>query len=186
MGHRALVAYERPDGRFDRHYAHWGATSIALRHRITPKTPFAGGIDDRWTPAVEPTPRATGLSFEEAATFDYQQFEAFYFVSLAWVVTAYLPLWFGSAIDGDAVIGVDTDIDVDTGTDVDVDTDAGVLVSVYDDRDAAHVRRWFRATRAVVRDMVRRGALDEEQATEYLDARVTEWAGDRREVISMT
>ncbi|WP_458186132.1 DUF6735 family protein [Haladaptatus sp. NG-WS-4] len=39
MAHRALVAYERPDGRYDRHYAHWGATSLALRHRITPETP---------------------------------------------------------------------------------------------------------------------------------------------------
>ncbi len=32
--------------------------------------------------------------------------------------------------------------------------------------------------------MVRRGAIDEREATDYLDARLTEWAGDRREVIS--
>ncbi|WP_458186205.1 DUF6735 family protein [Haladaptatus sp. NG-WS-4] len=104
------------------------------------------------------------MSFEDATTFDYQQIEAFYVVSLAWVVTAYLPLWFGATLDAE--------------------TEAGALVAVSDDRDAAHVRRWFRATRAVVRDMVRRGAIDEREATDYLDARLTEWAGDRREVIS--
>ncbi|WP_227355382.1 DUF6735 family protein [Haladaptatus salinisoli] len=168
MGHRALVAYERPDGRYDRHYAHWGATSFALRHRIAPETPFADDVGDRWTPAVEPVPEATELSIEDAVTFDYRQFEAFYVVSLAWVVAAYLPLWFGSTADGDG----------------DIDTDVGALVAIRDDRDAAHVRRWFRATRAVVRDVVRRGAVDEREATDYLDARVAEWAGDYREVIS--
>ncbi|WP_368411763.1 DUF6735 family protein [Haladaptatus halobius] len=131
--------------------------------------PFADDTGDRWTPAVEPAPEATALSFEDAATFDYRQFEAFYVVSLAWVATAYLPLWFGSApvADGDS------------------DTDVGALVAICDDRDAAHVRRWFRATRAVVRDMVRRGAVDERESTDYLDDRVAEWAGDHREVVSM-
>ncbi len=170
MGHRALVAYERPDGRYDRHYAHWGATSLALRHEIAPETPFAGGTfsgdTDRWTPAVEPTPEATRLSFEQATNVDYQQFEAFYVVSLAWIVTAYLPLWFGATVDADPTVGA--------------------LVTVSDDHDATYVRQWFRATRAVVRDMVRRGALSECEATNYLDSRLTEWASDRREVVPVS
>ncbi|WP_435152131.1 DUF6735 family protein [Haladaptatus sp. DFWS20] len=163
MRHRALVAYERPDGRYDRHYAHWGATSLSLRHKITPETPFAGGIENRWTPAIEPLPQATALPFEDTATFDYQQIEAFYVVSLAWVVTVYLPLWFGTTVEADPTVGA--------------------LVAVSEDQDANHVRQWFQATRAVVRDMVRRGALSEREATNYLATRVPEWAGDRREVI---
>ncbi len=42
---RALVAYERPDGRYVLHYAHWGA-SDGLVERLTPATPF-GGADPR-------------------------------------------------------------------------------------------------------------------------------------------
>ncbi|WP_266075548.1 DUF6735 family protein [Haladaptatus caseinilyticus] len=173
MGHRAFVAYERPDGRYDRHYAHWGATSLSLRHKITPETPFGGdsrssrgGSTNRWIPAIEPTPEATALSCKGAASFDYQQIEAFYVVSLTWVVTVYLPLWFG--------------------TPANTAPDSGALVAVSDDHDAAHVRQWYRATRAVVWDMVRRGVLSEHSATNYLAARLVEWGGDRREVISMS
>ncbi len=166
MGHRALVAYERPDGRYDRQYTQWGATDLSLRHRITAETPFAAkrAVDGdnrhpRWTPAIDPTPHATALSFEDAIRFEYQIFEAFFVVSLAWAVTVYLPLWFGTTID------------------------AGALVTVRNEADARDVRRWFRATRAVVRDMVRTEVLDADDAVDYLDSRVTEWAGDRREVI---
>lgn len=166
MGHRAYVVYERPDGRYDRHHAQWGATDLALRHAITPETPFAGsGNGDRWTPVIEPVSQDTGLSFEEAVRFDYGMFEAFYVVSVAWVVTAYLPLWFGTTVDAD--------------------THEGALVAVRNEWDAEHVRRWFRATRAVVRDVVRRDVLDAEEALDYLHTRVVEWAGDRREVISV-
>lgn len=169
VGHRALVAYERPDGRYDRHYAHWGATDLTLRHEITAETPFAAKREERtpasWTPAIDPTPRERALSFEDAATFDYRTYEAFYVVSLAWVVTAFLPLWFGTSTDDDP--------------------HAGVLLAVNSERDSERVRRWFRATRVVVRDMVRREALDGAAAHDYLDARVGEWTGSRREVISV-
>jgi hypothetical protein len=169
VGHRALVAYERPDGRYDRHYAHWGAADLALRHEITAETPFGGSqaerTPDRWAPPIDPTPGDTGLSFDDITTFDYRAYEAFYVVSLAWVVTAFLPLWFGMTIDAEP------------------HTD--VLVAVDSERDAERVRRWFRATRAVVRDMVRRDALDGVEAHDYLDARVGEWAGSRREVNSV-
>nr|WP_255665765.1 DUF6735 family protein [Haladaptatus sp. DYF46] len=168
VGHRALVAYERPDGRYDRHYAHWGATDLALRHEIAAETPFADGNGkrnpNRWTPAIDPTPRERALSFEDAATFDYRAYEAFYVVSLAWDVTAFLPLWFGTTDD---------------------EPHAGVLVEVDSENDAERARRWFRATRAVVRDMVCREALDEPEVHDYLDARVSEWTGSRREVISV-
>ena len=164
MGHRALVAYERPDGRYDLHYAHWGAAGLALRREITPETPFAGRNRDGWTPRVDPTPRARAVSFDDLPDhFDAREFEALYVVTLAWVVAAYLPLWFGPTLDSDV--------------------DAGALVGVESREDARRVRRWFHATRAVVRDVVARGALPERDAVAYLATRVTEWAGDRREVI---
>jgi hypothetical protein len=164
VGHRALVAYERPDGRYDCHYAHWGAADLALRRSVAPETPFAGGGSDRWSPRVDPVPRASGVRFEELPDhLDFEGTEALYVVTLAWVVTAYLPLWFGPTPGSDR--------------------DGGALVAVADSDDAGRVRRWFRATRAVVRDMVARDALTEDDATEYLAARVTEWAGDRRAVI---
>lgn len=174
MGHRALVAYERPDGRYDRGYAQWGATDLSLRHRITAETPFAGGgrngrangtdeRDERWRPTIDPTPQATALTFEDAVRFDYRAIEAFFVVSLSWDVTAFLPLWFGTTIDAKS--------------------DAGALVEVHGEADMRDARRWFRATRAVVRDMVGGDVLDADDAIDYLDSRVTEWAGDRREVV---
>ena len=164
MGHRALVAYERPDGRYDVHYAHWGAAGLALQREITPATPFADRDQDGWTPRVDPAQRARAVPFADLSDhLDVREFEALYVVTLAWVVAAYLPLWFGPTLDGDV--------------------SAGALVTVDSPADARRVRRWFRATRAVVRDVVARGALSEREAVEYLAARVDEWAGDRREVI---
>lgn len=164
VGHRALVAYERPDGRYDCHYAHWGAADLALRRDVGPETPFTGEDDDRWSPRVDPAPRARAVRFEDLTDYlDFAQIEALYVVTLAWVVTTYLPLWFGPTPDSDR--------------------HAGALVTVEDTDDARRVRRWFRATRAVVRDTVARDALTEDDATDYLAARVTEWAGDRRAVI---
>ncbi|MGA9400070.1 DUF6735 family protein, partial [Haladaptatus sp.] len=89
--------------------------------------------------------------------------EAFFVVSLSWSVTAYLPLWFGTTIEANS--------------------DAGALVEVYYEADTRDARRWFRATRAVVRDMFGEEVLDAADAIDYLDSRVTEWAGDRREVV---
>jgi hypothetical protein len=50
MSERALVAYERPDGRYTLHYAHWGD---GLADRLAPATPF-GGADPRaeWAAAL--------------------------------------------------------------------------------------------------------------------------------------
>jgi hypothetical protein len=42
MGHRAIVAYEREDGRFDVRYSHWGGHDLALCTDITPETPLGG------------------------------------------------------------------------------------------------------------------------------------------------
>lgn len=44
MGHRALVAYRRQDGRFNLHYSHWGA-EVETAGKITLATPFGGAND---------------------------------------------------------------------------------------------------------------------------------------------
>jgi len=44
MGDRALVAYERPDGQYNLHYSHWGASNLRLKHRITPARPFGADV----------------------------------------------------------------------------------------------------------------------------------------------
>lgn len=42
VGERALVAYERPNGRYDVHYSHWGAHQWQLASAITPARPYGG------------------------------------------------------------------------------------------------------------------------------------------------
>jgi len=44
MAHRALVAYERPDGRYNMHYSHEGAYELRLATDITAETPFGGTV----------------------------------------------------------------------------------------------------------------------------------------------
>lgn len=45
MGHRALVAYERDNGKYNVHYTHWGAHDLELQLRISETTPFGGDND---------------------------------------------------------------------------------------------------------------------------------------------
>ena len=45
MGHRALVAYERDNGKYNVHYSHWGAHDLGLKTRITESTPLGGDND---------------------------------------------------------------------------------------------------------------------------------------------
>lgn len=107
-GHRALIAYERPGGRYNLHYSHWGALHLRLVHEITPGTPF--GSDDpestrreslerlleceqgepdetiefgrHYSPPVDVEPCEIGLSLETILDeqCNYLQHEAFYVV----------------------------------------------------------------------------------------------------------
>ena len=49
MGHRALIAYERPDRLYNCHYSHWGELNLRLKQDITPETPFGGDADSAAT-----------------------------------------------------------------------------------------------------------------------------------------
>lgn len=40
MGHRAFVAYERPDETYNLHYTHWGGCNLKLKYAITAESPF--------------------------------------------------------------------------------------------------------------------------------------------------
>jgi hypothetical protein len=125
MAARALVAYERPDGRYNLHYAHWGATAD-LQSDITPATPF-GSTDPRaeWAagllrelltatglnPAtvqgrvprdassrVDPAPLAVGVERGRiAASVDFGTHEAVHVVDRSFGVTPYLAVPFSLA-----------------------------------------------------------------------------------------
>jgi len=187
VAHRALVAYERPDGDYDLHRSRWGGTDCSLARRITEGTPFGGPgaartrrspgptpgsalppeADDR---PVETRPAAVELDFAGVLdAVDLREHEALFVVASDYTVTAYLPLWFG-------LPGVAPDVR------------AGALVAA-DPEGGPHggprLRRWFRATKGVVADLTERGALTRDEAVAYLADRVERRVGDRREVVPM-
>jgi len=129
-GHRALIAYKRPDGQYNLHYSHWGALNLTLKHALTEDTPFGGekkhdGLreyahdllvsnvsldrseyaEDRPTTEVEPEPLVIGVEFETILRehLDYLHHEAFYVVELDFEVTAYRTLWFGLQYEAESI-----------------------------------------------------------------------------------
>lgn len=156
MGHRALVAYARPDGRYDLHYAHWGAERLRLVEEITPERPFGGREPDGST-AVDPEPVATGIPFGETLDehLDFLLHEAFYVVSPAREVAAYRTLWFGFGDDG--TVGNGALVEVPGGP-------------VED----AYVRGWFQGVKTAASDL-----LDRTEAVDYLADALSAFAGER-------
>ncbi|MFB6188296.1 MAG: DUF6735 family protein [Halapricum sp.] len=140
MAHRALVAYERPDGRYDVHTSRWGGLDCRLARTITGRDPYASGD-------VDPVPRVVARPFDEVLTMvDLARHEAVYRVSAEYEIETYLPLWFGLAY---YVGGVDLD-----------DRPDGVLVAVENAADAADLREWFLAAKDTVAEAVTGGYLD--------------------------
>jgi len=69
MAHRALVAYERPDGRYNLHYSHEGAYELRLATDITAETPFGGTVPstdqrNRLELMLEVQPGRAGISVD--------------------------------------------------------------------------------------------------------------------------
>jgi len=120
VGHRALIAYRRPDGLYNCHYSHWGGLKLRLKHSITSETPFGGEASDSDVQAhfrsslratevdqlEPPTAPSAGVDlepFEVGVTLgsiieqrlDFLSHEAFYVVEEDFDVTAYRTLWFG-------------------------------------------------------------------------------------------
>ena len=147
---------------YDLHRSHWGAAEFALADNISAASPFAA--DTAF--AVDPDPVATDVALADTVTdyVDFLHHEAFYRVETDYETTPFHVLWFGLDADSEAVDRSET-------------VGNGALVEARDDAD--FLRGWFRGTKAVVGEMVDRGALSPEEATDYLAARVRTWAGDR-------
>jgi hypothetical protein len=194
MGHRALVAYERPDETYNLHYTHWGGCNLRLKHEITPETPFGGDIrndsqiqrvyeslqhaenperpnfDQQPTtdPTVELEPRAVAITLDEAITehLDYQMHEALYVVSTAFEVTAYRTFWLGFSSDAECVARSPS-------------VGHGVLCTVrwHDGRPVGdgYLRGWFDGTKQLLGDRIDRELATESQAvTALTDALLAE------------
>lgn len=153
MAHRALLAYERPDGRYDVHTARWGGFEW-LVPQITPTDPYADG-------AVDPDPRVVGRSFDSVRTMvDFARHEALYRVDTGYAVDAHLPLW------------LDLDHYLATAGSTD-EAPEGLLVAVESATEAARLRRWLRAAKATLAEAVEGGYLSADEAATVL-VRATE------------
>ncbi|QSG08451.1 Uncharacterized protein HSR122_1049 [Halapricum desulfuricans] len=154
VSHRALVAYERPDGRFNVHTSRLGGLDCRLARSITPSDPYAGGD-------VDPTPNVVARPFEHVLTMvDLARHEAVYRVGVEYDIETYLPLWFGfdhylreRSTAGD---------------------DRGLIVAVDSPDEAAELRRWLRAAKGVLATGISDGALGVVEAQTILDRAVRE------------
>lgn len=203
MGHRALVAYERTDGRYSVHYSHWGASDLKLKHRIAAETPFGGeDTDSEWAQElltelaqgldadavggylaeeqrpgtlVEPEPMATGVSLDEIVGdhLDYLHHEAFYTVTPAFEVTAYRTLWFGLQYDCESIEAGET-----------VGNGALATVRWYDSDPVGdgYLKSRFQALKDVVGDMVDESVFTEAEAVAYMQEKLAEWIDERQDL----
>ncbi|WP_323191698.1 DUF6735 family protein [Halostella sp. PRR32] len=219
MAHRALVAYERPNGNYDLHRSRWGGSDLSLARRIAEDTPFGGAQTGaarvRRGPSLGSSPRpvdrrpvATDLDFDGVVdAVDFRQHEALFVVATDYDTTAYLSLWFGlPSVSEPSFADGREDADERSrsnprstsshedaaGTSsgepslADAREDAGALVAADPDGGpygGPRLRRWFRATKAVVADVVAEGTVSCDEAAAYLADRAREHVGERREVI---
>ncbi|WP_123538178.1 DUF6735 family protein [Halosimplex salinum] len=203
MGHRALIAYERPDSTYNCHFTHWGAQNLRLKPAISKETPFGGDDPDRTVQTVhrrllEATseravdrvldatdlpsrqvdidPWATHVTIDAIITqyLDYLHHEAFYVVDTDFRVTAYRTHWFGLQYDCRAV--------EDTPT---VGNGALRTVRWYEGEPVGDgfAQGEFQALKAVAGDMIDRGVFTHADAIEYLKTKLDEWVEDQEELI---
>ena len=157
MGHRALVAYRRPDGTFTLRYAQWGR---ALGAAIGPKTPLGGpapptGADDVATDLgierrneyesplatrVDPRPIAVGASAAEVLGAVDASHESLVVVSTSLEAEAYLVCSLDPTTMGEDLVLVDPDDDPET------------------------LRAWYVETKSLLSTAVADGTLSRESA----------------------
>ncbi len=151
MGHRALVAYRRPDHRYDLRYSHWGGEHLSLASRITRETPLADG-------AIAAELLATAITRDRilAGYLDPCVYEALYVVTpgARYTVVSYRVCWLEWG-DGR-------------------DDGRGAIVEVSPGARDRTLRTWLRATKTVLGDIVEMGALSRRAALTYLEARICE------------
>ncbi|WP_136717380.1 DUF6735 family protein [Halorientalis salina] len=207
MGHRALVAYERPDSLYNLHYSHWGGCNLRLKHAISRVTPFGGSPSADGTPDVlfdaltetyddqtvsrlvgkatlseaqiDHDPWATAITTEEIITehLDYLHHEAFYIVDRDFEVTAYRTLWFGLQYDCETVTDAST-----------VGNGALRTVRWYEGEPVGdgYALGEFRALKAVVGDMLDRGVFTSQEAIQYIEEKLATSVGNQQELIIRT
>ena len=152
MTSHALVAYERPDGRYDCHEAR----GTRLGSRITVRTPFGG----RGRP-VDPVPAERGL--ERAALPDrvtLGRHEALVVVSPDYETRTFVVLPFGVP---------------------DAASDGGAVVASHGPSDESWLRGWVGGFRAALAEAVARG-LDASEATDCLRSEADGFASEGRTV----
>lgn len=159
MGHRALVAVRRPDGRYDLGRSQWAGARWDLAGPLV----GPGILGDSDQPAWRPVATADSVAAIVADHLDFQTHEALFLVS-GTVVQPFLVCWFG-------LPGVDRHSPAD-GAVVSVDPDAPVV-------DGEYLRGWFEGTKQAVLAVVDRGALAPSVARALLADRVRSWTGDR-------
>jgi hypothetical protein len=192
--------YERTDGQYTLHYSHWGAANLKLKHRISAESPLGGeetdptwakrliaaladgleadGVEgyladtDRPSTVVEPTLRATGITFDEivADHLDYLHHEAFFVVSTTVEVTAYRTLWFGLPYDSETVEQGAT-----------VGNGALATVRWYEGEPVCdgHLQGQFAALKRCRRRHDRQGVFTSSRTRQYLKGKLAEWVGDQ-------
>lgn len=145
MGHRALVAYERPGGQYTVRYSHWGARGYRLLESVTAATPLGRSDpdgDDGPPVRAEPLGVATALGDVAASFVDPLLHEAVFVVNDAFCTRAFEPLAFWGT----------------TPTTV----HGGALVELRRDRapdaDARELRAWRRGATAMLATTSENGA----------------------------
>ncbi|GGN25441.1 DUF6735 family protein [Halarchaeum nitratireducens] len=209
MGHRALVAYERPDGQYNLHYSHRGAKNLQLKQTLTLGTPFGEYTSENgWTNRVYeslqtatqasiPTPRrgesrtptrvrvepcAVSVTLEEIRReyLDYLAHEAFYVVHRDdWQLQVTAYRVFWFGLE-----------DVATTARRAPTAGHGALRTVTwrdgDPINDEYVRGEFDALKAIVGDFLDRGVFaSDEEALAYLKRVFREWSGDAEIVVTL-
>lgn len=207
MGERAFVVYERSDELYNLHYSHWGGQRLRLKHELTPEMPFGGceneqhlvqeylqtllglsdaepplealGVDERLRTLVDPTPLATGVSFEEILTqhLDFLETEAVFVVSRAFEVVTYRAFWLGLDQESDRITDSPT-------------VGHGVLRRVYwqdgepilDDYDIGRSR----GVKSTVAEFVDRRLISQRDALLYMTEAFRSWGDAESDVIIRT
>ncbi|GAB7020229.1 DUF6735 family protein [Halostagnicola bangensis] len=149
MGHRALVAYRRPDHLYDLRYSHWGAADLELAERIDADAPLGSGT-------VDSSLLADSVALDRVLTnyLDPCTHEALYLVSTEFDVKSYRVCWLEWG-DGRQ-------------------NGRGAIVELAPDASDREALIWFRATKTVLADIIEMGALSRRAAQSYLEARIAE------------
>ncbi|TMT86826.1 hypothetical protein E2L06_09525 [Haloterrigena sp. H1] len=167
MGHRALVAYRRPDRLYELRYSHWGGDDLSLTDEISAATPLAAG-------AIAPSLVTDSITRERILTdqLDPRVYEALYLVDPAadYAVDAYRVCWLEW---GDGRDGGERSVGSRATSDPIADGSRGAIVAV-DPADDRALRIWFRAIKTALADVVELGGLSRRAARAYLEARVCE------------